>query len=382
MKIDVYAVGIAYAACLICWKGSLNPARALGSAFVSKSPHRFQQHWIYWVGPILGAVTGAFTHEYIFHSRRKSGGYRGEGDQYSMRSEDDMIDDLERAKQYKANIMQDFQDPTMMGQQQTGYGRTYGNKRPMDPIYGGTKSMYNQPVTGNPNTGMYDRYNDGTKSMYSGYDNTNSSNLRRSRSIHAKFSNATNTPGMTRRNPYDYLPDEPQAKPDIMQSSMVTNMNGTTRLAKSANPSPRYSDNYANEKLADSYDTYGTSRMKDDYGTGRLKDDYDTTAGGAGIYGKRTYSASGTGPVSDRDRPGGPGDIGGRGDFQRMSRMRSEFYSPQYNASFNQQNGCSISTNAPAAGGVASGVNPVGSTSAGPVGSGYHAGSATTGTNY
>ena len=62
-------------------------------------------------------------------------------------------------------------------------------------------------------------------------------NLRRSRSIHTKF--PPSGVGATRRNPYDYLPDEPPGigpKPDIMQSTIVTE-NGTSRLvAKSASP--------------------------------------------------------------------------------------------------------------------------------------------------
>jgi len=67
-------VGVAYAGCLISWLGSLNPARALGSAFVSTLEYRFKQHWIFWVGPFLGAVAGAFAFEYIFNPFRRRGG--------------------------------------------------------------------------------------------------------------------------------------------------------------------------------------------------------------------------------------------------------------------------------------------------------------------
>ena len=70
-------VGAAYAGCLIAWMGSLNPARALGSAFVHPSDveHRFKQHWIFWVGPFLGAATGAFAFEYIFNPFRRRAGF-------------------------------------------------------------------------------------------------------------------------------------------------------------------------------------------------------------------------------------------------------------------------------------------------------------------
>ena len=68
-------VGVAYAGCLISWLGSLNPARALGSAFVSTLDYRFKQHWIFWVGPFLGAIAGAFAFEYIFNPFRRRGGF-------------------------------------------------------------------------------------------------------------------------------------------------------------------------------------------------------------------------------------------------------------------------------------------------------------------
>ena len=128
--------------------------------------------------------------------------------------------------------MQDFNDRQSMYARSGvhgGYGG--GGKRGYDDgLYGGTKSMYGG--------GQYagDKMYDGSKSCYSGYEGGNAgvgrnstSNLRRSRSIHAKLP--------PRRDPYDYLPDEPQTmlnesgtatmvgnKPDIMQS---VGMDGT-----------------------------------------------------------------------------------------------------------------------------------------------------------
>merc|ERR1719376_284742 len=65
---DPIMVGAAYAGCLLAWRGCINPARALGAAFVATS---FASHWVFWVGPLLGAVTGAFTFEYIFSGARR-----------------------------------------------------------------------------------------------------------------------------------------------------------------------------------------------------------------------------------------------------------------------------------------------------------------------
>ena len=81
----------------------------------------------------------------------------------------------------------------------------------MYDTYGGTsKSMYNQPMGGYDNRDMRSGYYDGTKSMYNGYDGGSdymrggrgAADINRSRSMNQRLP--------PRRNPYDYLPDEPQ----------------------------------------------------------------------------------------------------------------------------------------------------------------------------
>ena len=164
------------------------------------------------------------------------------------------------------------------------YGKRGGHMG--ESIYGGTKSMYNQPMGGGGGYGD-GRYGGG--GYNDGYG-TSGANIRRSRSIHAKFG-AGGGPGgpgggagggMSRRNPYDYLPDEPGvvgpgvtgAKPDIMQTSV--DQSGGTRLVggggggggvgpgvgggKPPGASPRYGN------TADGYGAddgvYGTARGK------------------------------------------------------------------------------------------------------------------------
>jgi len=46
VKPDPISIGIAYGGCQVAWKACLNPARALGAAFVSRAPNRFEQHWV------------------------------------------------------------------------------------------------------------------------------------------------------------------------------------------------------------------------------------------------------------------------------------------------------------------------------------------------
>ncbi len=126
---------------------------------------------------------------------------------------------------------------------------------------------------------MYDRY-DGSRSLYNGYDDhrypgdssaaRSAAALRRTRSIHAKFpGGVTNTPGMTRRNPYDYLPDEPIG---TGMGGVGVGSKALTDLAtaKSATNSPRYQDNYTSDKLTDVYGQGGAGAgVRDDtiYGT-------------------------------------------------------------------------------------------------------------------
>ncbi|XP_074645966.1 aquaporin-5-like [Tubulanus polymorphus] len=42
---------------------SMNPARSLGSAVASLN---FTDHWIFWVGPLLGGVLGSLSYEFVF----------------------------------------------------------------------------------------------------------------------------------------------------------------------------------------------------------------------------------------------------------------------------------------------------------------------------
>ncbi|XP_053907285.1 lens fiber major intrinsic protein isoform X2 [Cuculus canorus] len=53
--------------------GSMNPARSLGPAIVTGI---WDDHWVYWLGPVLGAVLAAFSYEFVFApsaSREKLG---------------------------------------------------------------------------------------------------------------------------------------------------------------------------------------------------------------------------------------------------------------------------------------------------------------------
>ena len=63
---------------------------------------------VFWVGPILGGVCGAFCFQFIFNVQRPRSSIKDMEANMSMvnNSEEDMIDDLERVKQYRSNMMQ------------------------------------------------------------------------------------------------------------------------------------------------------------------------------------------------------------------------------------------------------------------------------------
>ncbi|XP_063063730.1 aquaporin-4 [Engraulis encrasicolus] len=43
--------------------GSMNPARTLGPAIITGI---WEHHWVYWIGPVLGAVLAGVSHEFFF----------------------------------------------------------------------------------------------------------------------------------------------------------------------------------------------------------------------------------------------------------------------------------------------------------------------------
>ncbi|KAJ6223472.1 hypothetical protein RDWZM_002017 [Blomia tropicalis] len=71
---------------------SMNPARSLGPAFVM---NRWQYHWVYWIGPLTGAIVAALIYEFIFDTKKVG--------TFVM----DTFDDIER----DSNVEDDYEDP-------------------------------------------------------------------------------------------------------------------------------------------------------------------------------------------------------------------------------------------------------------------------------
>lgn len=145
----------------------LNPARALGPAFVL---NRWDNHWVYWIGPISGGAVAALLHTYVLSSKKlRDPRDIDDGDNSSMRSDEDTYDDLE--KQAAAKFP----------------GATYAMYR---PVAGGASSLYSAPPTA---IERVESLYGGTKSLYCKSPPLTRANLNRSQSVYAKSTSGRET---------------------------------------------------------------------------------------------------------------------------------------------------------------------------------------------
>lgn len=88
-------IGSAYLACTLVSMPSMNPARTLGPAFVM---NKWDNHWVYWIGPLLGGAVSGVIYEFIFNPRRHVCQPKEsiDGDSLSIHSDDDPYDELEK----------------------------------------------------------------------------------------------------------------------------------------------------------------------------------------------------------------------------------------------------------------------------------------------
>ncbi|XP_043284211.1 neurogenic protein big brain [Venturia canescens] len=149
----------AYTAATLVSSPFLNPARALGPAFVM---NRWDSHWVYWVGPISGGALAALIHEYVLSPKRPRDSHEMEdGENSSMRSDEDTYDDLDKPN-----------GPKFPG--------SYATYR---PVAGASSSIYSAPPT---TLERVESIYGGTKSLHCKSPPLTRANLNRSQSVYSK----------------------------------------------------------------------------------------------------------------------------------------------------------------------------------------------------
>ncbi|OXU29539.1 hypothetical protein TSAR_013243, partial [Trichomalopsis sarcophagae] len=153
----------AYTAATLVSSPFLNPARALGPAFVM---NKWDNHWVYWIGPIAGGAIAAVLHEYVLSNNRRSRDNRDldDGESSSMRSDDETYDDLDKGA------------PKFPG--------AYATYRPV----AGAASIYGPPPSA---LERVESIYGGTKSLYCKSPPLTRANLNRSQSVYAKSTSGT-----------------------------------------------------------------------------------------------------------------------------------------------------------------------------------------------
>uniref|UniRef100_A0A0D9VMV3 Aquaporin n=1 Tax=Leersia perrieri TaxID=77586 RepID=A0A0D9VMV3_9ORYZ len=63
-----FAVFLVHLATIPITGTGINPARSLGAAIVYNRSHAWNDHWIFWVGPFIGAALAAFYHVVVIRA--------------------------------------------------------------------------------------------------------------------------------------------------------------------------------------------------------------------------------------------------------------------------------------------------------------------------
>lgn len=63
-----FAVFMVHLATIPITGTGINPARSLGAAVIYNKDKAWDDQWLFWVGPLIGAAIAAFYHQYILRA--------------------------------------------------------------------------------------------------------------------------------------------------------------------------------------------------------------------------------------------------------------------------------------------------------------------------
>ncbi|KAH1030035.1 neurogenic protein big brain [Dendroctonus ponderosae] len=143
-------IGATYCACSLVFMPYLNPARALGPAFVL---NKWEAHWVDWLGPLLGGLIAGLVYEYIFNPHKpKAPKKEHEEEASSIPSDDELnYDDLDKpqAPKFHGSTYNTYRSTTGI-EARANYCPSLYSAPParlerVESIYGGTKSLCRSP---------------------------------------------------------------------------------------------------------------------------------------------------------------------------------------------------------------------------------------------
>lgn len=160
----------------------LNPARSLGPSFVL---NKWENHWIYWIGPLAGGLVSGLVYEYVLNTRRtKTSKDLIDGDSSSIQSDEDAYDDFEKP----SNKYNDYRPP---GNIVVTSGSSYCPSLM-------SASLYSAPLC---KLERVESLYGGTKSLYCKSPPLTRANLNRSQSVYAKSNHSSNRDALPRPGP-------------------------------------------------------------------------------------------------------------------------------------------------------------------------------------
>ncbi|XP_022901247.1 neurogenic protein big brain [Onthophagus taurus] len=179
-------IGAAYSACSFVSIPYLNPARSLGPSFVLS---KWDNHWVYWLGPAMGGAASGLIYEYLLNPKRQRKTKSADGDTSSMNSDADTYDDLEKTNGNKLGSNYNSYRPP---------GGTTANALAAYCPSVASTSLYSAPPT---KLERVDSLYGNSKSLYCKSPPLTRANLNRSQSVYAKSNSYLNRETLPRPGP-------------------------------------------------------------------------------------------------------------------------------------------------------------------------------------